>query len=225
MQAPHGLTRAVAEKIVSTMSALPQPVFVQCATGNRASAAIGEEAFASLGGYSKSASAPTLIATMLQCLFSKLAALHMGASHKWDAGQTMKWATDNGLKFLGTQPLRNWVSAYLAPLAPLDADRQSGLFFRQLFEPVSSTYTYLLAGEGKIKYISCLKPQLPSPIDDDEISFHEFDTLHVRRPRHPRGGDHRPRDGKGRARCSTSEGLRPDAHAGAQYAHPRRCVA
>ena len=59
----------------------------------------------------------------------------------------MAWAKTEKLKFLGTQLLRNWVVSYLARAAPVPGSipRLPGIIFRQMLEPVSSTYTYLLA--------------------------------------------------------------------------------
>lgn len=70
-------------------------------------------------------------------------ALYVGKSNDWSATKTLEWATSEGLKFIGTQPLRNWVGSYMST-TQLPAG-QNGLFIRQLFEPVSSTYTYILA--------------------------------------------------------------------------------
>ncbi len=76
------------------------------------------------------------------------AALHLAAKLGWTASQAIEWSAANGLKFVSAQPLRNWVGAVIegrgAPGTSPDV-AHSGIVFRQLFEPVSSTYTYFLA--------------------------------------------------------------------------------
>ena len=50
------------------------------------------------------------------------------------------FANEKGLKFISNAGLRSWVGVVLDRLT-----HKSPLFFRQLFESTSSTYTYLLA--------------------------------------------------------------------------------
>jgi sulfur dioxygenase len=87
---------------------------------------------------------------MIQCATSNrasaAAALCVARAKGWGAEEALAWAREKNLKFTSTQPLRNWVAAALAsPKPSAAADVAHGnLIFRQLFEPLSSTYTYLL---------------------------------------------------------------------------------
>jgi len=74
-------------------------------------------------------------------------ALFCGETAAWGPEGTMAWAKTENLKFLGTQLLRNWVVSYIARLVPAPGPITAlpGVIFRQMLEPVSSTYTYLLA--------------------------------------------------------------------------------
>lgn len=87
---------------------------------------------------------------MIQCATANRAsavlALYLGSKQQWSANQTFNWAATNSssARFLGTQPLRNWLSFVLGPASPVTNTMHGNLIFRQLFEPVSSTYTYLL---------------------------------------------------------------------------------
>ena len=77
---------------------------------------------------------------------SAVVAIYVGRKQGWGAEETMTWANAAGLKFVGTQALRNWVAQAVTPAGKgmvLDT-LHPGLVFRQLFEPVTSTYTYLL---------------------------------------------------------------------------------
>lgn len=79
------------------------------------------------------------------------AALHLGRKEGWNIGQVRDWAGASALKFATVAPLLTWVSDNLAPAATLPAAaiagplRSPNLIFRQLFEPVTCTFTYLLA--------------------------------------------------------------------------------
>jgi len=87
---------------------------------------------------------------MIQCATANRAsavlALYLGKKNQWSATHTFNWATANGAaaRFLGTQSLRNWLSMVLGPAPPVQSSMHGNIIFRQLFEPVSSTYTYLL---------------------------------------------------------------------------------
>lgn len=122
LEVPYGLTFDTALAVVAALEALPGPVVIQCSTQTRAGAAL---------------------------------ALFLGHQQRWSPAETIAWAGTAGLKFVSvSQPLRNWVTAGLlalaagAPLrlAPAQADAASHgvLILRQLFEPVSCTFTYLL---------------------------------------------------------------------------------
>jgi sulfur dioxygenase len=110
------LSRDTAVAVHEALSALPRPVMVQCATANRASAAM---------------------------------LLHLGLKNRWDAATALAYGAAHGYKCVSADPLRSWITATLSPPdASVTAGAgaaAAGLLFRQLFEPVSSTYTYLLA--------------------------------------------------------------------------------
>ena len=125
--APHGLSLAVAHRVLSALRDLPPgPLVVQCASGNRASAVL---------------------------------ALFVGERKGWEPSAVMKWAAQEKLPFLGTQPLRNWVAFSLRALRAGASAREAGaggaaaapppprssdLILRQLFHRDSSTFSYLL---------------------------------------------------------------------------------
>ena len=86
---------------------------------------------------------------------SAVLALHVGARAGWGPEEALSWAHKEGLPFLGTQPLRNWVvrnlraareaaAAALPPPAPPPPAAAPPLILRQLFHAASSTFTYLL---------------------------------------------------------------------------------
>ena len=108
---PHGLTLAAAAAIVTTTAAFPPgPLVVQCATGNRASAACAVVAAARMG---------------------------------WGVKEVFAWARAERLPFLGTQPLRDWVTISVqarllnTPTVPLPYN--NSFVLRQLFHRDSST--------------------------------------------------------------------------------------
>jgi sulfur dioxygenase len=77
------------------------------------------------------------------------AAVYAARKLGMSADATLEWARREGLKFLGTQPLRNWVAAAAtaplaatiasAPAAPPAETPRAPLLFRQLIDPVTST--------------------------------------------------------------------------------------
>ena len=75
---------------------------------------------------------------------SAVLALSMAASRGWTASATFAWAAGHALSFLGSQPLRNWVAMAIHRRASAQEGSSSQLIFRQLWDPASSTYTYLL---------------------------------------------------------------------------------
>jgi hypothetical protein len=108
---PHPLCLpAAARDVVAALDDMPAPRVVQCASGNRAGAAL---------------------------------ALHTGLRSGLTPAATLEWATNAGLKFTGSQPLRNWVAASLAALSS-QPQHTGTLICRQLFDPISSIFTYLL---------------------------------------------------------------------------------
>jgi sulfur dioxygenase len=147
VQAPHGLTLDAATAIVAALEGMPEPRVIQCATGNRAGAALGE-----CGGVCTRAvwalplgtwACEGLILTSASHLAPSPAALYAGLKGGLTPAATLEWAAAKGLKCVGAQPLRNWIGTSLTALSgPPPAP---GLIFRQLFDPTSSTYTYLLA--------------------------------------------------------------------------------
>jgi sulfur dioxygenase len=93
---------------------------------------------------------------------SAVLALLVGEGAGWEPAAVFEWAAREKLPFLGTQPLRNWVTYSLRALsssgggdgggggavagagAAAAPAALGGLHFRQLFHRESSTFTYLL---------------------------------------------------------------------------------
>jgi sulfur dioxygenase len=67
---------------------------------------------------------------------------YKGAKEGGGAEKAMSFAKDQGLSFVGAAGLAAWVQTVAAK-----ASSGAPILFRQMFEPVSSTYTYLLADE------------------------------------------------------------------------------
>lgn len=117
LELPQDANKATGQKVISALTAAPKPMFVACATGNRAAAA-------------------TLI--------------HEAASKGWAAEQAFAFAAEAGIAL--ADPARAFVMAALNPIpaSTLALPQVGGksVIFRQLFDPVSSTYTYLLGDEA-----------------------------------------------------------------------------
>ena len=116
VRVPLDCTSGTAARVLAAVSALPPgPLVIQCATANRASAVL----------------------TLLEA-----------TRNGWGPDAALAWAATASLPFLNTQPLRNWVAGVLGgwpSLAKTAGTTPHDLLFRQLFDPTSSTYTYLLA--------------------------------------------------------------------------------
>lgn len=91
---------------------------------------------------------------------SAAVALWVGQKHSWSALETFEWAKTAGMPWVDKQPFRDWISScrvgsvILNSLPPGDE-----MLFRQYFEPVSSTYTYLLV-DSKTREAVVIDPAL-----------------------------------------------------------------
>jgi len=69
-----------------------------------------------------------------------------GSRDQWMApDEAIEWAKEKGLPFLENQILVDWVKNFLVARCQNLAREDPNLFFRQLFDRESCTYTYLLA--------------------------------------------------------------------------------
>lgn len=115
--------RAQGQRVHEALAALDgvRPLWISCASGARAAAAL---------------------------------LIHLGTTRGWTTEEAFAWAASKGMNL--ADPARAWVAACLdkpaaaavaRPTGPAGGDAAAGgapLVFRQLFDPVSSTYTYLL---------------------------------------------------------------------------------
>lgn len=118
VEMPQDANRAQGERVHEALTALDgvRPLWISCASGARAGAAL---------------------------------LIHLGKSRGWSTDEAFAWAASKGLTL--ADPARAWVAACLDKPAAAAVARPTGadgsgaaLVFRQLFDPVSSTYTYLL---------------------------------------------------------------------------------
>jgi sulfur dioxygenase len=113
---PQDSNKETGLRVAAALAAAPKPMWVACASGNRAAAAV---------------------------------LIHEGLQKKMSAADILDMASKSGVTL--ADPARAMVTATLSPIdAKVLAVPQVGgktIIFRQLFDPVSSTYTYLLGDE------------------------------------------------------------------------------
>ena len=154
VDAPAGLSATVADACVAALSSLPRPVLVACATGNRASAVIAIAA-GRAGKWSG-------VATLEWAIALKMPFINMQPLRNWVVvrgcvgwrrGGTRKSHCARACACTPSSPPPPPHTHHRDQLAQASVDPApqpslarafNGVIFRQLFEPLSSTFTYVL---------------------------------------------------------------------------------
>ncbi|CEL95210.1 unnamed protein product [Vitrella brassicaformis CCMP3155] len=129
------LSFGLGESLVSALSTMPHPLLVQCQSASRASAAAllhvasspHEQPDAGSGGTAELSMSPESKGTFMS------------------PTKALKFAEEKELPFLGKPPLKQWVERYLCARHVSLGHEDPNLFFRQLFDRESCTFTYILA--------------------------------------------------------------------------------
>ncbi|CAE8622437.1 unnamed protein product [Polarella glacialis] len=133
-------------KIVEALDSLPRPLVLQCASGNRAGAIL---------------------------------LLWLARQRGYSAASAQQLAEDLDLKFFTRcatcGPVRNWVLGHLpSGTEPMKQQKTGGAVVHQLFDPVTSTFTYLIGCRTSGKAL-LLDPVLEQKARDlsmvDELGF------------------------------------------------------